>query len=270
MQLRPHHALAVPAAVAVVGYGALAVVGLLGWPGEVGSSGMVFCEASRDGIIKQPANAWSNLGFSFAGLWVGFVAWQHFAAGGDRAAGNRFRESPLYPTLYAAVATFVGPASMALHASTTIWGGMIDLVSMFLWAAFALAYGLARAFELDDARFLGTWIGVVVLVLGVYFGAVGHAGGTPLFALLLVLYALAEGWLFLRRPDLVARRGFLWGAAGLFAVALAIWVPSRTGGPLCDPHSLVQGHAIWHLLNAAAMVALFLFYDSERRRAAVA
>lgn len=264
MELKPHHAVTVPAVVVGVSFLALAIVGLSGWPGDVGSSGMIFCEASRPGIIKQPANAWSNLGFSFAGLWVGFVAWQHFAGGGDRSYTNRFRTRLFYPTLYATVAAFVGPGSMAMHASTTMWGGMIDLMSMFFWAAFALVYGLTRILELDDKRFKLAYVVVLIVVTYFYLGVSGREGGTPIFAVVLALYALCEAWIYLRRPDLAARRVYLWSALGIFLLAFGIWLASRTGGPLCDPHSLVQGHAIWHLLNAAAMVALFLYYDSER------
>mgnify|MGYP002623716212 FL=1 len=270
MQLRPHHCITVPAVIAGVSYLLLAAVGLAGWPGEVGSSGMMFCEASSSGIIKQPANSWSNLGFTFAGLWVGFAAWQHFARGGDRVETNRFRNRIFYPTLYATVAAFVGPGSMALHASTTTWGGMIDLMSMFFWAVFALVYGLTRALELDDVRFKVTYLLVLAVVTALYLGVSGVGGGTPIFGVLVVLYAISEAWIFFRRPDLTADRRFLLGGVALFLIAFSIWLPSRTGGPLCDPHSLLQGHAIWHLLNAAAMVAFFLFYDSERRVASTA
>lgn len=39
------------------------------------------------------------------------------------------------------------------------------------------------------------------------------------------------------------------GAAGIGAHAL-----SRTGGPLCKPDSVLQGHGLWHILAAAATV----------------
>lgn len=265
MQLKAHHCVTVPAVVAGVSFVALAAVGLAGWPGEVGTSGMVFCEASRPGIIKQPMNSWSNLGFTLAGLWVGVMAWRHFAAGGDRSETNRFRTRLLYPVFYATVAAFVGPASMALHASTTLWGGMIDLMSMFFWVVFALAYGITRILELDDARFKVVYALALGIAMYLYLGVSGVEGGTPVFGGLLGVYALSEAWIYTQREDLVARRRYLWAALGLFVVAFAIWLPSRTGGPLCDPDSWAQGHAAWHLLNAGAMVALFLYYDSERR-----
>ena len=44
-------------------------------------------------------------------------------------------------------------------------------------------------------------------------------------------------------------------AATLGATAGALHVLSRTGGPLCSCNSRVQGHAIFHVLAAAATVA---------------
>jgi hypothetical protein len=45
-------------------------------------------------------------------------------------------------------------------------------------------------------------------------------------------------------------------------VASVIWNASQHG--LCDPHSLLQGHAAWHLLCAVSAYFLFRFYASER------
>jgi hypothetical protein len=42
--------------------------------------------------------------------------------------------------------------------------------------------------------------------------------------------------------------------AGLTVAAAAVHTLSRTGGPLCDCNSRLQGHAAFHLLAAAALV----------------
>ena len=48
-------------------------------------------------------------------------------------------------------------------------------------------------------------------------------------------------------------------AAAVVALALAavVNVLSRTGAPLCRPDSLLQGHAVWHVLTAVG-AALWL------------
>jgi hypothetical protein len=37
------------------------------------------------------------------------------------------------------------------------------------------------------------------------------------------------------------------------AASAACWWAGRTASPWCDPDSLLQGHAAWHLLTAAAL-----------------
>lgn len=44
-------------------------------------------------------------------------------------------------------------------------------------------------------------------------------------------------------------------AAALGAAAAALHALSRTGGPLCSCNSRLQGHAVFHVLAAAALVA---------------
>jgi hypothetical protein len=39
------------------------------------------------------------------------------------------------------------------------------------------------------------------------------------------------------------------------AAGSAAYLAGRTGGPLCRPDSLLQPHALWHLLTAVAMAA---------------
>ena len=44
-------------------------------------------------------------------------------------------------------------------------------------------------------------------------------------------------------------------ALALLACAAVLNLVGRTGGPLCRPDALVQGHAAWHVLTAAALWA---------------
>jgi hypothetical protein len=43
-------------------------------------------------------------------------------------------------------------------------------------------------------------------------------------------------------------------AAALTAAASVLHAASRTGRPLCRPDSLLQGHALWHVVSAIAVV----------------
>ena len=43
--------------------------------------------------------------------------------------------------------------------------------------------------------------------------------------------------------------------AATLAVGVTAYLLGRTGGPLCRPERLLQPHALWHLLTAAALAA---------------
>ena len=52
-----------------------------------------------------------------------------------------------------------------------------------------------------------------------------------------------------------ARRAAYRAALAAAAAGAACWWAGRTASPWCDPDSLFQGHAAWHLLTAAALAA---------------
>ena len=256
----------VPVAVATVSLAALVVLGWGGWPGTPGVAGLDFCEAHAV-LIKQPANAFSNIGFIVVGLVIGWVAASERWQRDPQWQRNRMRSTVFYPTLYAAVATFLGPGSMAMHASTTAWGGKLDVYSMFLWIAFPVAYAITRLYDLPVLRFAALY-GLLALVLGACL-LIDLFPGTTLFGVAIAIFSAIELAVLRRVRDAHVRRGWLGVAAVAFAIAFAIWVPSHTGGPLCNPASLLQGHAAWHLLSAVSVGAIYLFYRSEQPQPAL-
>jgi hypothetical protein len=51
---------------------------------------------------------------------------------------------------------------------------------------------------------------------------------------------------------------------GSFLVAYAIWTTGKPDHAWCNPDSLLQAHAIWHLLTAVATWCFFMFLRTER------
>lgn len=75
---------------------------------------------------------------------------------------------------------------------------------------------------------------------------------------------------FTRGPADSKRTYTPWFWAGLvsFFVAYAIWTTGTNDHPWCDPDSLIQAHAIWHLLTALATWCFFKFLRTQRSVAA--
>lgn len=246
--------------VALVSLGLLLAAARFGWLGPDVGRGGGFCEASREGWIKQPANTVSNLGFVLAGL---AITWR---AGDPSRLGRTMGRAPGLATAFGIVVVLLGPASMAMHATETALGGHLDMTSMYLVAAFAAAYAAYRLFRLTLGLGAALFAALVLgcEVVGETFGAVPvfmHAGNVA-FAVLLVAAVAMEVALRVGGRAVTDLR-FGGAALGAMLGAFAIWNVSKDAGPLCDPTSWLQGHGIWHLLGAVAAYSLFRLYASE-------
>jgi hypothetical protein len=250
--------LAITGTVAVVSVGLLAVAIGQGWLGPDVGRGANFCEAARDGFIRQPANTLSNGGFVVAGLLVAVRAGRLPAEG---------VVPPAVATFYACIVTLLGPGSAAMHATQSAWGGHLDMLSMYLVASFAAAWAWTRWTRRGARSLVGAYVvGIAACELvGLWPDPVPvvHYAGNLAFGVLLVAAVVLEVLLW-RRGE--SARTITYGVVALAAmlVAFTIWLLSNAGW--CDPSSLLQGHAAWHLLCAVAAYFLFRFYESERVR----
>jgi hypothetical protein len=252
-------------AAVVASLGVIAAFALAGWPGAPNrclTTFGCFCEAPRPGLVRQPANTFSNLGFVAVGLAIA-AARGRLRAGRTTAPSNPLTTGTLLPTLVSLAVALLGPGSMFLHASLTSWGGALDVLSMYLWVTFAIAYAVLRAASLSTSTFLALYTAL--------FAAAGwsklatSASSDVVFGLLIAGFVLGEGAVWRQRRALRQDRRWLTLALLCFGVAFALWLPSRRpDGPLCDPYSLLQGHAAWHLLCAAAAGSIWLYWRSER------
>ncbi len=121
-------------------------------------------------------------------------------------------------------------------------------------------------------RFEGRWVRAASGLAGFAVGAL--FGVTPA---VMAADPGAYWWVVLFWvPALVARHRsdgrrrytpWYWLGFVSFLAAYAIWLTGTDTHPWCSPDSLVQAHAIWHLLSALATWCFFLFLRSERPKA---
>jgi hypothetical protein len=169
-----------------------------------------------------------------------------------------------YPAFYAGVAAFLGPGSAAMHASTTAWGGRVDVFSMYVWVVWVCAFGWVRLRNGSQRDFLLAYLPTIGALGALHFAGLVPISSDYLFGALVTAIAAFEVAIAVKRPDLTSQRGYGAGALAAFLLAFGIWIPSRTGGPWCAPDSLVQGHAAWHLLCAASVWLIYQQARSER------
>jgi hypothetical protein len=240
-------------ATAVVSGALLALAIARGWLGPDVGRGANFCEAAPGGVIRQPANTFSNLGFVVAGL---LIAWH--------AAGRGIADTRALATFMACVVVLLGPASAAMHATQSALGGHLDMLSMYLIASLAAAYALTRWLRGGTTMLGAGFLGGVAFceLVSQWPGRIPVVGfsGNAAFAFLLVVATVVEV-LIMRRGESTVRRAYAYGSLAAILAGFAVWNASKTW--LCDPQSVIQGHGIWHVLCAVSAYLLYRYYDSE-------
>ena len=207
-----------------------------------------FCEAIHQGLIRQPANTWSSLGFVVVAVAVALS----FFGDRDRSKGGISRAET---SLFIGSLLVVGLGSAFYHASLTFIGQVIDVSGMYLVATFVLLHRLGPRWNLSPVAGVLGFVAVngLLMVAQVTTPSMRRVA----FGILLISAIVVE-W---RASP--ARGRWLAIGAGLMALAFAIWILDRWR-IVCAPQSLVQGHALWHVLGATAAAALFNHYEGDR------
>ena len=140
------------------------------------------------------------------------------------------------------------------------------MLSMYLVASFTMAYALERFFRLRPVHF----VGIFAVILAICIWADGASDihiifwffGDTVFASFIGMTIITE---IANRYIRKMHHQPLWalGSFGLLMLAFLIWNLTRTGTSPCHPDSLMQGHAVWHILCAGSTYCLYRYYASE-------
>ena len=209
-----------------------------------------FCEASNtQSPIRQAANTYSSLAFVFSGIFIIVSA----------RKGNRF--SVGYSILMALASIIVGVGSAFYHASLTFIGQFFDVFGMFLLAAFMLVYAFERIWKLRINTTLGLFLTINIFLSWLQIAIPDTRRYA--FALVLIIALVFEYYFRTKdKPQINVR--LLQIGISLLAGAYIIWILDNTR-TICFERSLLQGHAIWHILGAISEWFLYRYYASEAK-----
>lgn len=233
-----------------------------GWFGPGEGIGGHYCEAARDGLVKQPANTYSNLAFMFFGL---LFSW-HFYKGTYAHNSNSLTRTTFMPLFFCSMIVLMGTASMAMHASESHLGQYFDLLAMYMISSLMFSEATNRIFKLKSVEFFLVFFISLAICHGFHFAnfsipIVGDSGSL-VFGFFVVTSMFMELYHKLKNNPSISFR-FAVYCSVTFLLAAYIRTIGKDEHPWCDPHSLIQAHAIWHILTAIAVYFLFRYYVSE-------
>jgi hypothetical protein len=214
-----------------------------------------YCEAFSDGYVLEPVNTYSALAFSA----LGFVILYTLSRTPPPQITNLMTQNIIYSAVYGYLEVFMGPGSMLFHATMSNLGGFFDTLSMYMWLSYVLVYDILRLTNISNA--IGALLYIFVVSLCVVLQEMVFQGGDLTFALLVFAALGAELIVYLRSRNNLNKTAYKYFILALlvYAVAMVIWQLSKTGGPLCFPDSLLQGHAVWHTLSAVTVSLIYVY-----------
>jgi hypothetical protein len=246
------------AALAVFVLFAISPTRWIGWNPATCMPDSCFCEAVREGPIRQPANTASGLAFLPAAAAVLTMASRRRRRA-PHLPGIPLAARPIHAALYAGVTVLIGLGTAFYHASLSFWGQTADVLGMYLIATLFILFNAARLWQ-PDGRVVGPLyvLGNAGLLWGLI--AIPQARRYVFGALVLAVIGLEFAIRSLRHAH--GQPLYFRGALGALGVGLAAWTLDITH-TWCNPSSYLQGHALWHLAGATALVLMALHYLYE-------
>ncbi len=208
-----------------------------------------WCEEELCSWVVNPADTWSNLAYLAFGL---LMIVRARAERSDTLA------------LFAPASILVGVFSLLYHASYTYFFQFFDFVGMFIFCFAVITANALRLRWIEPAHKLHFYV-AGVLAFSALVPLVSETS-VPIQVLVAVLIAVIVGQevATARRHRLSApptRRLFFFVALALLTAAGAASLADITRS-WCQPtNHWIQGHALWHVLSAASLYALFRFYQ---------
>jgi hypothetical protein len=208
------------------------------------------CEQYRVGFLGEPASAVSSLAFVAAAVGI-LVSDRHSGARCDAPVHDR------QTMVFAALVTGTGVGSFIQHGPHPDWQAYahdLPLAAVLMFVATDAVSDLTER-ELSPAW----WLVPVVAML-----PAAASGATASTMLQAAMATAAIGLSLVRAGRRPALRRTLIAALVTAAAGAAIGaLTDRT--PLCRADSLVHGHAVWHVLGAAALWRLAAAMGARHR-----
>lgn len=205
-----------------------------------------YCERSTDcgplasrAAIQQPLNTWSN----FAFLFVGLLAWR----------------TPLRPTaaLFTISCGVLAAGSFLFHAAVTREFQWLDMVGTYAALVAVAARGFVAAFGVAEAVAVAGAV-VVDALFAIFKWRIDAFIALPVLILAITVP--------MARVVTAGRASVRAALAPLALFGVAVLLRQLdVSGSLCSPESRVfQGHALWHVLAAAALGASYFCFEAPQ------
>jgi hypothetical protein len=219
-----------------------------------------YCEFNNsNSFFHQKMNTYSNLVYFFLGVFILYLGKYDSKASGHSTQNSLQKFSGL-SVFTGSMLIYLCFGSSFFHASLSVLGQRVDMngtyglnIALIGLAVYHVFY--KKEWSLTQKR---TYLLTLSLILFAFIYLAPMVSSSILVPILLLLQMLLMLISYFQFP----KRRFL--SIGIFSFLLVIWaVKIRTADVQkinCDPYSLWQGHAVWHLLTGLSSFCYYAYY----------
>jgi hypothetical protein len=237
------------------------------WEGMVVSKSALtveYCEFNHpERFFHQPVNTYSNLIYFFYGMVIFQLGWKDWKAFSNREA-NTVRKFPYLSLLLAANFIYLSIGSAFFHSSLTWIGQRMDMNATYGLTLSLIEIGLVQVLlkkELSSRMQLGIVGGLLLLIASFLPLALQISSSILLPSLFLILLVLG----IINYFQFPTQRIPVLGGLSFILLAVAIQIRALDVAKVnCDPMSIWQGHALWHLLTATSSLCMYFYFRSVK------
>lgn len=230
-----------------------------------GGNAFAFCEFNNlKTSLVQRSNTWSNLGFLFVGTFIVLLSFKDFYRKSKSIRINLLIDNPIFSFIMGCSILYLFIGSFLYHASVRYFFQMIDQTGMYAIVFSFTAFHIFRIWPKYKFKSKKSTSKLVVisffLVNFIFILFFKDVNINILFPIVFIIFT-ALTFIYNRKHKNIYSKIFI-NSLYLLLFSFSSWILDREG-ILCDPNSLFQGHALWHILNSIVLLMIYLYYRSE-------
>lgn len=225
-----------------------------------------FCEFHGfERFIRQPSNSWSNMIYFFFGILYFVFAYK------DRKLKLKDRHNfvtryPSYSMVLGSVMIYLAFASFFYHAALIEFSRRLDITGVVASCIIPFSYSVLRLYGLINFReselfYLRTYkIHIISAIAACILFFISDFHGREVTAALITMIALVGTYTQIKFKPRV-KIGYFIAAIASIIVSTALWLLDKE--LVCDPTSVFQLHALWHILTGISVFLIYTFFRTE-------
>ena len=213
----------------------------------------IYCEKSKNSYIAQPINSLSGLAY----IIIAYLIYKHEISNKDENNIHYQEQLIQFKLYFATILCVLGITTFAMHASyNKVWTNY-DGITMFILITLILLFNVIIIIfkkNIHQFKIIFTITSILLILISkTKYNNLNNFMGLIFLTIISFIYVVKHN-----NKDTY----YLWKSALIFIIALIIWKLSQSKQILCNPKSIFQGHALWHILTAIALYQLFLYYTT--------